>query len=115
MYGWPACEPPPMPPRRYCRACSATIVPLFFRRLPGDSAYLMRFHPPLPDLPEEVTGGSSILETIRPGTPMPKDAPTSAAEEKPAEEKKEEPPAEDKKPFWDRERTQQLRRPTQDE
>jgi KDO2-lipid IV(A) lauroyltransferase len=48
-------------PTRLARLSGATIVPLFFRRLPGDSGYLLRFHPPLPGLPSR----DAIADTTR--------------------------------------------------
>ena len=38
-------------PSRIARLSGATVVPLFFRRLPDESGYLLRFHAPLPDFP----------------------------------------------------------------
>jgi KDO2-lipid IV(A) lauroyltransferase len=38
-------------PSRLARLSGASIVPLFYRRLPDDSAYLLRFEAPLPGLP----------------------------------------------------------------
>jgi KDO2-lipid IV(A) lauroyltransferase len=38
-------------PSRLARLSGAAIVPLFYRRLPGDSGYLLRFHAPLPGIP----------------------------------------------------------------
>ena len=38
-------------PSRLARLSGATIVPMFFRRLPDDSGYLLRFQAPIPDLP----------------------------------------------------------------
>jgi KDO2-lipid IV(A) lauroyltransferase len=48
-------------PTRLARLSGATIVPLFFRRLPADSGYLLRFHAPLPDLPSR----DAIADTTR--------------------------------------------------
>jgi Kdo2-lipid IVA lauroyltransferase/acyltransferase len=36
---------------RIARVSGATVLPLFFCRLPDDTGYLLRFHPPLDDLP----------------------------------------------------------------
>jgi KDO2-lipid IV(A) lauroyltransferase len=38
-------------PSRLARLSGAAIVPLFFRRLPDDSGYLLRFQAPLPGVP----------------------------------------------------------------
>lgn len=38
-------------PTRLARVSGAAIVPLFYRRLPDDSGYLLRFHAPLPGVP----------------------------------------------------------------
>ena len=38
-------------PSRLARLSGAAILPLFFRRLPDDSGYLVRFHAPLPEVP----------------------------------------------------------------
>jgi len=38
-------------PSRLARVSGATIVPLFFRRLPDDSGYLLRFQAPPPGVP----------------------------------------------------------------
>ena len=38
-------------PSRLARLSGAAIVPLFFRRLPDDSGYLLRFQSPPPDVP----------------------------------------------------------------
>jgi KDO2-lipid IV(A) lauroyltransferase len=46
---------------RIARLSGAAIVPLFFRRLPDDSGYLLRFHAPLPDLPTR----NAIADTTR--------------------------------------------------
>jgi Kdo2-lipid IVA lauroyltransferase/acyltransferase len=46
---------------RIARLSGAAIVPLFFRRLPDDSGYLLRFHAPLPDLPSR----DAISDTTR--------------------------------------------------
>ena len=48
-------------PSRLARLSGATIVPLFYRRLPDDSGYLLRFHSPLPGLPS----GDAIDDTKR--------------------------------------------------
>jgi Kdo2-lipid IVA lauroyltransferase/acyltransferase len=48
-------------PTRLARLSGATIVPLFFRRLPDDSGYVLRFHAPLPDLPSR----DAIADTTR--------------------------------------------------
>ena len=48
-------------PSRIARLSGAAIVPLFFRRLPGESGYLMRFQAPLPDLPSR----DAIADTTR--------------------------------------------------
>jgi KDO2-lipid IV(A) lauroyltransferase len=36
---------------RLARVSGAAVIPLFFRRLPDDSGYVLRFHAPLDDLP----------------------------------------------------------------
>ena len=46
---------------RLARLSGAAIVPFFFRRLPGDCGYLLRFHAPLEDLPTD----DPIRDTIR--------------------------------------------------
>jgi Kdo2-lipid IVA lauroyltransferase/acyltransferase len=56
-------------PSRLARVSGAAIVPLFFRRLPDDSGYLMRFHSPLPDLPSrdaltDTARLTAVLETF---------------------------------------------------
>jgi KDO2-lipid IV(A) lauroyltransferase len=38
---------------RLARLSGAVIIPLFFRRLPGDGGYLLRFHAPLEGLPSD--------------------------------------------------------------
>jgi KDO2-lipid IV(A) lauroyltransferase len=38
---------------RLARVSGATVIPFFFRRLPGDSRYLLRFSAPLDDLPSD--------------------------------------------------------------
>ena len=48
-------------PSRLARLSGAAIVPLFYRRLPDDSGYLVRFHAPLPDLPSR----DAIADTAR--------------------------------------------------
>ena len=48
-------------PSRLARVSGAAIVPLFFRRLPDDSGYLLRFQPPLPDLPSR----DALADTAR--------------------------------------------------
>jgi KDO2-lipid IV(A) lauroyltransferase len=48
-------------PSRLARLSGAAIVPLFFRRLPDDSGYLLRFHAPLADLPSR----DAIADTAR--------------------------------------------------
>jgi KDO2-lipid IV(A) lauroyltransferase len=48
-------------PGRIARLTGAAIVPLFYRRLPDDSGYLMRFHAPLPDFPSR----DAIADTTR--------------------------------------------------
>jgi Kdo2-lipid IVA lauroyltransferase/acyltransferase len=48
-------------PSRLARLSGATIVPLFYRRLPDDSGYLLRFEAPLPGLPS----GDEIEDTKR--------------------------------------------------
>jgi KDO2-lipid IV(A) lauroyltransferase len=40
-------------PSRLARVSGAAIVPLFYRRLPDDSGYLLRFHAPLPGVPSD--------------------------------------------------------------
>ena len=48
-------------PSRLARLSGATIVPLFYRRLPDDSGYLLRFEAPLPGIPS----GDAIDDTKR--------------------------------------------------
>jgi KDO2-lipid IV(A) lauroyltransferase len=48
-------------PSRIARLSGATILPLFFCRLEDDSGYLLRFHPPLPNLPSR----DAIADTTR--------------------------------------------------
>jgi KDO2-lipid IV(A) lauroyltransferase len=48
-------------PSRLARLSGAAIVPLFYRRLPDDSGYLLRFHPPLAELPSR----DAIRDTVR--------------------------------------------------
>jgi KDO2-lipid IV(A) lauroyltransferase len=48
-------------PSRLARLSGATVVPLFYRRLPDDSGYLLRFHAPLADFPSR----DSIADTAR--------------------------------------------------
>jgi KDO2-lipid IV(A) lauroyltransferase len=54
-------------PSRLERVSGAAIVPLFYRRLPDDSGYLLRFHAPLPGLPsrdaiDDTTRLNAVLE-----------------------------------------------------
>jgi KDO2-lipid IV(A) lauroyltransferase len=56
-------------PSRLARLSGAAIVPLFYRRLPDDSGYLLRFHPPLAGVPsgdaiEDATKLSAVLESF---------------------------------------------------
>jgi KDO2-lipid IV(A) lauroyltransferase len=46
---------------RIARASGACIVPLFFRRQPDDSGYLLRFEPALDDIPSE----DAVADTTR--------------------------------------------------
>jgi Kdo2-lipid IVA lauroyltransferase/acyltransferase len=46
---------------RIARLSGATVVPLFYRRLPDESGYLLRFHAPLPDFPSR----DAIADTVR--------------------------------------------------
>jgi KDO2-lipid IV(A) lauroyltransferase len=48
-------------PSRIARLSGAPVVPLFYRRLPDDSGYLLRFHAPLPDFPSR----DAIADTAR--------------------------------------------------
>lgn len=48
-------------PSRLARLSDATIVPLFFCRLPAAKGYLLRFHAPLDDLPSD----DAIRDTAR--------------------------------------------------
>lgn len=48
-------------PSRLARLSGAAIVPLFYRRVPDDSGYLLRFHAPLDDLPSR----DAIRDTAR--------------------------------------------------
>jgi len=48
-------------PSRLARVSGAAIVPLFYRRLPDDSGYLLRFHPP----PAEVPSRDALADTAR--------------------------------------------------
>jgi KDO2-lipid IV(A) lauroyltransferase len=48
-------------PSRLARLTGATIIPMFYRRLPDDSGYLIRFHAPLEDLPTD----DAVADTIR--------------------------------------------------
>ena len=48
-------------PSRLARLSGAAIVPLFYRRLPDGCGYLLRFHPPLADLPSR----DAIRDTVR--------------------------------------------------
>jgi KDO2-lipid IV(A) lauroyltransferase len=54
-------------PSRLARLSGAAIVPLFYRRLPGDSGYLLRFHAPLAGIPsrdavDDTTKLTAVLE-----------------------------------------------------
>jgi KDO2-lipid IV(A) lauroyltransferase len=56
-------------PSRLARLSGAAIIPLFYRRLPGDSEYLLRFHPPAAGVPsgdaiEDATKLSAVLESF---------------------------------------------------
>ena len=48
-------------PSRLARVSGATIVPMFSRRLPDDSGYLVGFYPPPPDVPSR----DAIADTTR--------------------------------------------------
>jgi KDO2-lipid IV(A) lauroyltransferase len=48
-------------PSRLARLSGAAVVPLFYRRLPDDSGYLLRFHAPLTDFPSR----DAIADTAR--------------------------------------------------
>ena len=48
-------------PSRLARLSGAAIVPLFYRRLPDDSGYLLRFHAPLDGIPSR----DAIADTTR--------------------------------------------------
>jgi KDO2-lipid IV(A) lauroyltransferase len=53
---------------RIARMSGATIVPLFFCRLADDSGYVVRFHPPLEDVPsEDLVHDTRVLTTILEG------------------------------------------------
>jgi KDO2-lipid IV(A) lauroyltransferase len=47
-------------PSRLARLSGAAIVPMFFRRLPDDSGYLLRFQAPPPDVPS----GDAFEDTV---------------------------------------------------
>jgi KDO2-lipid IV(A) lauroyltransferase len=56
-------------PSRLARLSGAAIVPLFYRRLPDDSEYLLRFHAPVAGVPsgdaiEDATKLSAVLESF---------------------------------------------------
>jgi KDO2-lipid IV(A) lauroyltransferase len=56
-------------PSRLARLSGAAVVPLFYRRLPDDSGYLLRFHAPLPALPSpdalaDTTRLMAVLESF---------------------------------------------------
>lgn len=56
-------------PSRLARLSGAAIVPLFYRRLPDDSGYLLRFGPPVAGVPsgdaiEDATQLSAVLESF---------------------------------------------------
>jgi KDO2-lipid IV(A) lauroyltransferase len=48
-------------PSRLARLTGATIIPMFYCRLPDDTGYLIRFHAPLEDLPTD----DAVADTIR--------------------------------------------------
>jgi KDO2-lipid IV(A) lauroyltransferase len=48
-------------PSRIARVSGAAVVPLFYRRLPDGSGYLLRFHAPLPDFPSR----DAIADMVR--------------------------------------------------
>ena len=48
-------------PSRLARLTGATIIPMFYCRLPDDSGYLIRFHAPLEDLPTN----DAVADTLR--------------------------------------------------
>lgn len=56
-------------PSRLARVSGAAIVPLFYRRLPDDSGYLLRFHAPLAGAPsrdemEDTVRLTAVLESF---------------------------------------------------
>jgi KDO2-lipid IV(A) lauroyltransferase len=56
-------------PSRLARASGAAIVPVFYRRLPDDSGYLVRFHAPVAGVPsgdtiQDATKLSAVLESF---------------------------------------------------
>jgi KDO2-lipid IV(A) lauroyltransferase len=56
-------------PSRLARLSGAAIVPVFYRRLPNDSEYLVRFHPPVAGVPsgdaiQDATKLNAVLESF---------------------------------------------------